>query len=177
MGGTADVAQLVSAVAASVAAIFAAVSAGVSRAAVERSNLAFVWPEYWIEKADAHHVTDLLLVRLHSDGPGIALDARWSLCGVPERGRRTTWGRAWLREEEAAGASATWAIRALRPGETSGSIERSVDADELEDEPWWIVVRWSDSGGRRWSFSEGSRGRELAPKPGGCGDRGGKPLY
>jgi hypothetical protein len=165
MGSTADVAQLVSAVAASMAAIFAAVSAGVSRAAVERGNLAFVWPEYWIEGPDENHTTHDLLVRLHSDGPGIALDARWSVCGVPERGRRTTWWRAWQREEEVAGASAIPAIRALRPGEISAVSGRVVDVDRLEEEPWWLVVRWSDSGGRRWSFSEGSRGRELAPRP------------
>lgn len=108
---TAEIAQMISAIAASAAAIFAAVSAGVSRVAVERGNLAFVWPEFWIVEPDTLHKTARLLVRLHSDGPGIALDVRWSVFFHTEPGRKAMRGA----EEEAA-ANATPAIERCGPG-------------------------------------------------------------
>jgi hypothetical protein len=151
----ADVAQIVSAVATSAAAIFAAGSARVSRTAVERGNLAFVWPEFSTHAQDVNHASRWLKVRLHSDGPGIALDVRWSVFFVPEPGRV-----AWRRE-----------LRSRRPPPPESSPAQALPADEqtigdeLEDEPWWIVVRWSDSAGRRWEFNEATAGRELARKP------------
>lgn len=161
---SADVAQVVSAAAATSAAVFAAVSALMSRAAVERGNLAFVWPEYWIDGPDQNLTNHRLRVRLHSDGAGIALDARWSVFYMPDEGRKAS-----RRAEQEAAEAATSLVRVLRPGECSPSSaapadERPIHPD-LFDEPYAVVVRWSDSAGRRWEFNEGSLERQLARKP------------
>lgn len=161
------------------ASIAAAVAAWTSRAAVERANLAFVWAELSFAPGptsvgDPSVDPALLRVQLHSDGPGIALDVRWSL-GEPaaDPGRR-----AHRKTEEETARWATDAVRALRPGESWPSVacatknraatsaayadsSRHVDRDQ----PFWVLVRWTDSAGRRWEFGESSMGRKLANTP------------
>lgn len=165
MGAAADVAQVLSAGAATTAAIFAAVSAATSRAAVERANLAFVWPKFWAYHPDewdqgGHGVGSVVL---NSDGAGVALDVRWSLLFEPAPGRS-----AWRQAEAETASTASPVVRALRPGERAPSkgpgFEREVDPKRLEGR-WWVVVRWSDSAGRRWEFKEGDGEQALAGRP------------
>lgn len=170
-----ELVQTVTAATGVVAAGAAAFAARMSRATVERANLAFVWAEMTLDSIDDS--TRRLRVQLHSDGPGIALDVRWSL-GGPWDPTRT----GYRRDQEEVATRATPAIRALRPGfsypalavadaSNEAEIEASYSATEryIHDEyseAWWIVVRWSDSAGRRWEFSEATAGRELAQPPG-----------
>lgn len=156
-----------------VASIAAATAAYMSRTAVERANLAFVWAELFFDRPDAAAPIRRLRIQLHSDGPGIALDVRWSIGGPTEGGRA-----AHRRAEEEIAAQARPAIRALRPGHSHPSVAPVdvVGPDEIRahyesteqtfhddyDEPWWVLVRWSDSAGRRWQFSESSDGLKLA---------------
>ena len=169
-----SIVQLVSIGSSVTASIAAAAAAFMSRSAVERANLAFVWAEPSFDRPDPDSGMSRLRIQLHSDGPGIALDVRWSLGGPEDPG----W-RAHRRAQRETASRATPAIRALRPGDRHpslavrdaenedaveiayGGTERTVDREE----PWWILVRWSDSAGRRWEFSEGSLGRELASAP------------
>lgn len=122
------------------------------------------WPSFHVEAQDENLAGEHLRLRLHSDGPGLALDVRWSIYRFPEPGR--TGAR---RADEELAARASTAVRGLRPGE---SYPASTDVPMKEpmhplfdDEPWSLVVRWSDSAGRRWQFSEWSGGRELASRP------------
>lgn len=158
---TGDVFQGIAAVATSAAAIAAAASARASRAAVERANLAFVWPVYSVEGPDQNLSTHRLRVRLHSAGPGIAFDVRWSVL-FPDVGRR-----AWRQAEKDAARGASDAVRSLRPGESApkGTPPYEVVVNEHPfDQAWFLVVRWSDSAGRRWEFIENDR-RDVAHKP------------
>jgi hypothetical protein len=162
--------SIVSVMSGLVAAAAAAYAATRSRAAVERANLAFVWAEPTFERLDGKPAARRLRVRLHSDGPGIALDVRWSIDGPPEVTRA-----ARRRARETVAATATRPVRALRPGEAHPAltIEAPYDDDAVcpsshriihddpGEEPWWIVVRWSDSAGRRWE-SGVAMGDELA---------------
>ncbi len=161
---TAEVAQIVAAVATSIAAVAAAASAVLSRSAVERGNLAFVWPEFGVDEGYDDNEFPYVWVRLRSDGPGIALDVRWSIFVVPEPGCS-----AWQRAEEEAAASAKRAVRALRPGQgfpaERDRPQTAAMPARLRDEPWSVVVRWSDSAGRRWEFVESTGGLELAHRP------------
>lgn len=159
----AEPAQLVAAIASSIAAVAAATSAILSRSAVERGNFAFVWPDFRVSEDESDGFS-YVLVRLRSDGPGIALDVRWSLYFMPEPGRT-----ARRRAESEAEATASSAVRALRPGACSPPERQAIEGrrihPDLRDEPWSVVVRWSDSAGRRWEFVESTQGRRLAHKP------------
>ena len=173
-----DLAQILTAGTGAVAAGAAAVAAFISRATVERADYAFVWAEVTQDQPGPDAQTQRLRVQLHSDGPGIALDVRWSLGGPWEPGRS-----AYRRAQEEVAARATPAIRALSPGVSRPwvSVADARDGSELDalygptqcyvpdDDAWWVLVRWSDSAGRRWEFSEGSAGRELALSPRRCG--------
>jgi hypothetical protein len=171
-----NILQVVTAVSGLAATVAAAFAARMSRAAVERDHLAFVWAEVTDERPDPVVSRRRIRVRLHSDGPGVALDVRWSL-GGPWHGRKAYW-----RAQEEVAGRATPAIRALRPGSSHpdsraiadakdeaaiealyGSTEQYIQDDG--DDPWWVLVRWSDSAGRRWEFSESSEGRVLARPP------------
>jgi hypothetical protein len=35
----------------------------------------------------------------------------------------------------------------------------------LDDEPWWVIVRYSDSAGERWEYVEPGAPREVAGRP------------
>jgi hypothetical protein len=161
-----DVAQIVAAAATVLAVAFAAWSAWLSRAAVERANMAFVWPAFTIGHEDTWDDRGPfgVRVRLHADGPGVALDVRWSLYFPDEPGREK-----YVDAEAAASASA--AIRAMRPGESwpeedgQWSEMIPVPPPPHDDLPYSILVRWSDSAGRRWEFTEAGTGRELAKPP------------
>jgi hypothetical protein len=170
-----NVLQVVTAASGLAATAAAAFAARMSRAAVERDNLAFVWAEVTDDRPDSVVPRRRIRVQLHSDGPGIALDVRWSLDGPSEDGRR-----AHRRAQEAVAARATPAIRALRPGASypALAIGDTKDAAAIEDlygsseqyiqddgDAWWILVRWTDSAGQRWEFSESSAGRVLARPP------------
>lgn len=77
-----DIAQIVAAVATVIAVGLAAWSASLSRAAVERANMAFVWPAFTVGHEDSWDDPKGpygVRVRLHADGLGVALDVRWSL--------------------------------------------------------------------------------------------------
>ncbi len=162
----AEIAQIVAAAATVLAVGLAAWSARLSLAAVERANMAFVWPAFIVGHEDTWDNSGAygVRVRLHADGPGVALDVRWSLYFADEPGRE--------KEAEAeAKARAAPAIRAMRPGESwpekdGGWSEMiPVPPPPYDDLPYWIVVRWSDSAGRRWEFSEPGAGRQLAQRP------------
>jgi len=167
--------SIVSAAIPAAAATAATFAAFMSRAAVRRANLAFVWADFEYDQPDRASSMRRLRVQLHSDGPGIALDVRWSVDGPPECGRA-----ARRKAEKEVAHRATPAIRALRPGEShpplaiaaaeaanAASYERSQRSlnDPHDDSIWWIRVRWSDSAGQRWELSESSAGRELAGPP------------
>ena len=163
---THGVAELVS-VGAGVAGIAAAFAAFMSFAATERTNFAFVWAELFFDSPDPDSQRSRLRVQLHSDGPGIALDVRWSI-GEPHESDR----RAYRQAEEATADSATSVVRALRPGKSHPALAPDdAESDALakahyertartvdREEPWWVLVRWSDSAGRRWEFAEASAG-------------------
>jgi hypothetical protein len=137
----ADWATVVSGVAA--AAISARSSARASKEGVVRSNMPFVWPSYEVEwdeeDLNMGQVQGRVRVTLHNDGPGIAIDVRWSTWSpfeaparwhptqwrwIPERVRRWLFRRRWARDTDAdasAQASAAKSIRAMQPGDEVAS--------------------------------------------------------
>src|SRR6266550_1149565 len=74
-------AQTGAALAAGVAAFAAWVSAYQSRGAIELANRPFVWPALTaeIKGGDSEYKVWAFKARLHNDGPGVAIDVRWSV--------------------------------------------------------------------------------------------------
>jgi hypothetical protein len=93
-------------------------------------------------------------VALQSIGPGIALNVRCSLRVVSDFEDSP----AARKRHEARRASEV--IDAFPPGKTSTMLVNTPDPDY--DEPWWIVVRWSDSAQRRWERTHEHSDRVLA---------------
>jgi hypothetical protein len=180
----ADWGTVVSAVAGAAAAISARSSARGSRDAVRRSNLPFVWPSYEVEYGEEEPNTGMAVntvrVTLHNDGPGIAIDVRWSMWSPldendPPRWLPTQWRWApwrfrrqfarWGRDasaDDAARAGASKSIRAMQPGDELASTHT---AQFLEGDPAWVIVRYSDSAGERWEYVEPGAPRDLAGLP------------
>jgi hypothetical protein len=132
-------------IAAPCAAIASAIAASLARATVERANRPFVAsnvdPHPSAEPGSDH--PHQARVSLHSIGPGIALNVCCSL--------RVAWdfedSPAERKRHDA--RRATEVIDAFPPGETRTMLVNT-PPDTHYDEPWWIVVRWSDSAQRRW---------------------------
>jgi hypothetical protein len=175
------------------AAVAAAVSAWFSRQALERSHRPYVWPEWKLlppggeaveeregESDDAYFerfkATKFRVgVRLHNDGPGIALDPMWtiqrnwvptphaerpvppiSLPVVVDLYRRRRFLRRTDRDFTASAREAA-GVRALPAGEqtpTDGWQTSFPYRYAADDYIWSILVRYSDSAGRRWEFEE-----------------------
>jgi hypothetical protein len=190
---------------ATAAAVAALLSVWFSRQAVERSHRPYVWPEWRLEPDDPESVaTDAeaaddeseeearaayerlkeeryrVLVRLHNDGPGVALDAQWSV----ERAYRPRRLRVWelrslqplrtRRQLRAMHANLTKMMReggtrALRESEVrplGDGWDKSMPDRYLRDDQWSIIVRYSDTAGRRWEFREPAFSRlEIASRP------------
>jgi hypothetical protein len=95
-----------------------------------------------------------VLVRLHNDGPGIALDVRWSLEFFDERDT----AEDERHSKELTRRLASEPIRGLRPGESWPSAEGYRPQVSIPQEraghTWFIAVRFTDSGGTRWEYAE-----------------------
>jgi hypothetical protein len=135
-------------------AVAAWLAATTSREAVARSHRPFVWPEWTVEPAEeSEEKRQAWLVRLHNDGPGVALDVRWSVEGAAQYPEQYETTAADLASEP---------IRGMRPG---------MSVPPIEDPPghllarWrrvlpfvgdieWVVVRFTDSAGVRWEYAE-----------------------
>jgi hypothetical protein len=150
----------VAAVATAAGAGAAWLAATASRQAVVRANRPFVWPEAHESESNGKRT---VRVRLHNDGPGVALDVRWSLV-FPAKDRLAD--RDQFLELVKQLASST--TRGLPPGESeppSGNLslpEVQVPDEHLED-PCWVAVRYTDSAGERWQYIEPSDPNALAP--------------
>jgi hypothetical protein len=130
-------------------------AATASREAVARTHRPFVWPEWVYEPSDDSSEPWEWRVRLHNDGPGVALDVRWSvrvmfapphLSVYPEEEVRA-------KAEEETRRRASDPIRGLRPGESwphSGWLTGTSPPGDIE----WIAVRFTDSAGVRWEYNE-----------------------
>ena len=183
------------------AAVAAGGSAWYARTALEREHWPFVWPEYCLLPIDdkGNELGDgaafdpregeyKLAVRLHNDGPGLALDVAWTIA------RRSTSRRRKVQPDNRALNplrrrkvqrlihSAVQHVgiarkvpggRALRSGEANPEADGVWLREELGDQymkdvppSHFIVVRYSDVAGRRWEYPERlSSARELAPPP------------
>lgn len=51
----------------------------------------------------------------------------------------------------------------MQPGEAIEADAAGITS--LEGDPWWVVVRYSDSAGERWEYIEPGAPRELAGRP------------
>jgi hypothetical protein len=175
-------ATVATAVATFAAAVSARSSAQASKDAVRRSNMPFVWPAYEVEYGEEEPMTGMqantVRTVLHNDGPGVAIDVRWSMWSptegpgrwhpyewqwVPSRVRRLF--RRWLRDTRAdaeSKAGASTSIRAMQPGE---EVTSTHTVQFLEGEPAWVVVRYSDSAGERWEYVDPAAPRDLAGLP------------
>jgi hypothetical protein len=125
-------------------------AASASRQAVARTHRPFVWPEWGAEwsREDGRYEWR---VRLHNDGPGVALDVRWSVWveHPPEDGD----GRHSAEAEEQVRRLASEPIRGMRPGQTvppDGWLTGTSEVGAIE----WVVVRFTDSAGVRWEYNE-----------------------
>lgn len=164
-------ATVVSAVAAAGGAIAAWASARASRVAISRNNMPFVWPEYQViydeTEDDGIETAAVRVVTLHNDGPGIAVDVRWSTWSPTEAPERSRWlPRRWRRDAQAdtqSRDSASKSIRAMQPGDTKKDDTSGITL--LEGDPFWVVVRYSDSAGERWEYTEPGAPRDLAGRP------------
>jgi hypothetical protein len=135
--------QAASAIAAAVSAIAAAIAARASRAAIQLAHRPFVYGEPAIKRGpgdwDEPDGPPYVAVRMHNDGPGIALEARFRIEYAD---------RSWHGE-------AIPPARAMQSGEALPPMER----DEMRYEvatppelgkPFEVVTRYSDSAGRHW---------------------------
>jgi hypothetical protein len=134
----------------------------------------FVWPAFTIDRSDEEasgHQQIRVRVRLHNDGPGMAQDVRWSIYSphtnprpyLPKRWHRDTKAEAEAREHASPSVRAMQGTESVPPedGEWTGPIATWA----LADDPWWIVVHYSDSAGQRWEFAEPGDQRQLAGRP------------
>jgi hypothetical protein len=122
---------------------------------VARAHKPFVFPEWDVGPPDEEYKR-VWGVRLNNEGPGIALDVRWSIA-VPEgpsREDRT-------REEHQSRALASEAIRALRPGQGTDWLAKSIH-ESVTGDIWYLLVRYTDSAGTRWEYFEPGNPQELA---------------
>jgi hypothetical protein len=161
-------------------------AARATRDTATRSNLPFVWVEptisrepaievvrdsagheYGQESQDFEAVT--IRPRLRNDGPGMAQDVRWSIYRPHEadpwwlRGAVRRFKQSDPRGQAETAASASKAIRAMQGGATEDAEPMTIHL--LADEPWFIVVRYTDTAGKRWEFSESGDARSLAGAP------------
>ena len=150
---------------AALSAVAAWLSAANSRRAITLANRPFVWPAFTFK--GGHRVAGdkhwELKARLHNDGPGVALDVRWSVHAPQSRKRRG------VAAERQAASIASDPIRAMRSGESMPPVDGEwlgpIIAPFERDEPWDVVVRFSDAAGRRWEFSEPASERRMAHRP------------
>ena len=77
------------------------------------------------------------------------------------RRRPARWGRD-SQADAATATSASKAIRAMRPGQQETSAHT---LQFLEGEPVWVVVRYTDSAGERWEYTDPGAPRDLAGRP------------
>lgn len=122
-------------------------SALASSEAVARTHRPFVWPDWKFEQGPEATGQDWS-VRLHNDGPGVALDVRWSVYGLepPEE----VGGPPDHDPEELLRRGASEPIRGMRPGTSTGWMSGTSESGVLE----WVVVRFTDSAGIRWEYHE-----------------------
>lgn len=143
-------------IAAPVAAVASAIAAYLSRATVERANRPFVaaglYPHDPVEPGST--ASHRARIELYSTGPGLALDVRCSLSVASDH---LTRGRGQARKQQ---RCATSVIPALPAGDRSTVFLQTPDPDG--DEPWCILLRWSDSAGRRWERTHEHSGHQLA---------------
>jgi hypothetical protein len=142
-------------------------SAGASREAVARAHRPFVLPRLfsevpeWLEPEDSQ--LQLWQVHLGNEGPGVALDVRYSVVFLHE------WTRA--ERKRARGETrrrASKPIRAIHPRQVVDRDHGELLTLVLErtiDTPWWVVVRFTDSAGVRWEYAEPKEVGALAPPP------------
>jgi hypothetical protein len=148
--------QQITQIAAPCAAVASAIAAYLARATVERANRPFV-----ASNVDAHPAGEpgsehphRARVELQSIGPGIALNVRCSLRVVADFEDRP----AERKRQET--RRATKVVVAFPPGKTSTMFVDTPDPDY--DDPYWIVVRWSDSAQRRWERTHEHSEHDLA---------------
>jgi hypothetical protein len=132
-------------------------SASASQRAVARAHTPFVFPDWRFPKGSGENEDYEWQVQLHNEGPGIALDVRWSFA-IPEWASRGDRERETLRSR----ALASEAIRALRPGESSGWLSQSLP-DLVTTEDWYMLVRYTDSSGVRWEYLEATASELARP--------------
>jgi hypothetical protein len=88
-------------------------------------------------------------VRLHNDGPGLALDVRWSLKFVRDADSDEERRRSLRLQRELASAP----IRGLRPGQASADQEVTIPSERVGHSRF-AVVRYADSAGQHWQYVE-----------------------
>lgn len=122
-------------------------SALASSEAVARTHRPFVWPDWRYEHV-AEGKGPEWSVRLHNDGPGVALDVRWSVYVLqpPEE----FGGRADFDPTQEMRRNASEPIRGMRPGTNTGWMSGTSESGFEE----WVVVRFTDSAGSRWEYHE-----------------------
>jgi len=121
-------------------------SAGASRQAVARANRPFVWPSFFESTTESELAVS---VQVHNDGPGVALDVRWSLAFFDEHDS----SEDERRSEELTGRLASEPSRGLRARDSSDRRQVSIP-EERQGHFWFVVVRYTDSAGVRWEYAE-----------------------
>jgi hypothetical protein len=133
-------------------------AAGASREAVARAHRPFVWPEFDYDYEGAGPGETVWRVRLHNDGPGVALDVRWSVREIfDSRGLTASeLQAAYDRADENTRKLASEPIRGMRAGQSVPPV--GVDRWLTQPFPFgeyeWVAVRFTDSAGVRWEYSE-----------------------
>jgi hypothetical protein len=125
-------------------------AASASRTAVARTHRPFVWPD-WDRDYNQDEGQYEWRVRLHNDGPGVALDVRWSVW--VEQPPEEMGGPPNDDAEDQLRRAASEPIRGMRPGESfprDAWLTRTSDTGAIE----WVVVRFTDSAGVRWQYND-----------------------
>jgi hypothetical protein len=113
-----------------------------------------VWPDAREGRTEHRR---FVAVRLHNDGPGVALDVRWSLMfwraedGAEDRRHSELLQRQLVSTP----------IRGLRPGQASADQEVTIPSERV-GHTWFAVVRYADSAGQHWQYVEPLNRAELA---------------